>query len=212
MPGKNSIPAIPALNSLRDWTPIRRCPSSVPIGWPVLLVRSAAERRYSDDSHTSPCQVVNRRETSCPADLRECHHRNSQADAEQNAPRGSARIHLETAVRSTPARATPVHATAAFHPSVDVARCARSEDCSPDRPGSCSSSAAEDYWSVQLRRHSSPVAAHCSRPAEPRFRAERARELDPTRFPVRAELSATASRVHSGQRMASVRCSRSRRD
>jgi hypothetical protein len=57
----------------------------------------------------------------------------------------------------------------------------------PDRPASCSSPAAEDYWSVQLRRHSSPAAAHYSLPAGPRFRARQARELDPTRFPVRAE-------------------------
>jgi hypothetical protein len=211
MPERSSIPGIPGLNSLRDSMPIRRCPSSVPIGWPVLLVQLAAERRYSDDSHRSPGQVVNRPETSCPANFREHRHRNSQVAAALNALSSSARIHPETEAHSTPARATQALATAASRPSADAAHCARSADYLPFQPRSRSSRAAEDYWSVQLLRHSSLAAARCSPQAEPPFRAQQARELDQTRFPAHEESFAMASTVRSCQRMASVRCSRFRR-
>jgi hypothetical protein len=218
MPVTNSIPDIPELNSLRDSTPSRRCRSSVPTGSPALPARSVAELRCSDDSHTSPCQVVNRPESPFPADFGEPHHRNSQVAVAQDVPQDSVRIHRETAAHSRPGHATPACATVAFRPSADAARCAQPADCFPDHPASYSSPAAEDYWSVQLLRHSSPAAAHYSLTAErspqaePQFHAERARELDPTRFPAHAESSAMESVARSCRRTASARQQPSRHD
>ena len=188
MPGKNSIPDIPVLNSPRDSMPIRCCRSNVPTGSPVLLVRWAAEQPCSGGFRRSPCLAASPRETTWPADFRDRPHRNSQADAALNAPPDSARIHPETAARSMPDHATQVCATAAFHPSGDAARYAPSAGCFPDHPAGYSSLAAEGCWNAQLLRHSSPdVARCCSVPDEPSFRGQRVRELGPTRFPVRAE-------------------------
>jgi hypothetical protein len=189
--------------------PTRRCRSRVPTGLPVLPVRLAVERPCLDGFRTSPCPAVSRCETSCPADFRE-RHQNSLADAVRNAPQGSARILPGTAIHSIPGHATRAYAAPACHPWADAARCARPEDCFPDRLASCSSLAAEDYWSVQPRRHSSRAAAHDSLLderfplAEPSSRAERARELDPMRFPAHAESSATESVARSCRRMVSV--------
>jgi len=210
--GKNSIPDTLARDARRDSTPIPRYRSSVPTGSPVLQVQWAVELRCSDGSHTSPCPAASHRETSCSASFHERRHQNSLADVARNVPRGSVRIHLETAVHSMPGHATQACATAAFHPSVDAARCVRPADCFRERLASCSSPVAEDYWSVRLPPHSSLVAARCSQQAAPRFRAERARELDPTRFPARAESSATASVARSCQRTVSVHQQRSRHD